>query len=196
MFVGVARITLDIPAAGSLKAKRQVLRRVTDRVKAKFNVSVAEVEDNDVWNRAVVALSVVGNDKRHVNEMLDKVMQFVDDMYIAPIHSREFEILSFGEQLFARTTGVSADLMSLTIPKGERSLAEAEGLGDWDRRHDKQAPPPVPMPSTPRPKSSAPRPKQLSLEDAKAVARSLRNRREWESRGGKASAPLKEEDDS
>ncbi len=195
MFVGVSRITLDIPAAGSLKAKRQVLRRVTDRVKAKFNVSVAEVEDNDVWNRAVVALSVVGNDKRHVNEMLDKILQFVDDMYVAPIHSREFEILTFGEQLFAGSTGVAANLMSLTIPKGERSLAEAEGMGEWDHRHDKQMPPP--MPSTPRVKASAPRPK-LSLEDAKAVARSLRNRREWEGRGGKpaAASSKKEEDDA
>ncbi len=196
MFVGVARITLDVPAAGSLKAKRQVLRRVTDRVKAKFNVSVAEVEDNDVWNRAVVALAVVGNDKRHVNEMLDKILQFVDDLYVAPISSRELEILSFGEQLFSRTTG-SPDLMSLTIPKGERSLAEAEGLGDWDRRHDRQAPPTAPpAPSAPRAKASAPRPK-LSLEDAKAVARSLRNRREWEGRGGKAPVtPSKEEDDA
>lgn len=184
MFVGVARITLDIPAAGSLKAKRQVLRRVTDRVKAKFNVSVAEVEDNDTWNRAVVALAVVGNDKRHVNEMLDKVLQFVDDLYVAPINSREFEILSFGEDLFAGTTGVAANLMSLTIPKGERSLAEAEGLGEWDQRHDRQMPPPVPSAPGPKVKSSAPRPK-LSLDDAKAVARSLRNRRDWEGRGGK-----------
>jgi len=198
MFVGIARITLEVPAAGSLKAKRQVLRRVTDRVKAKFNVSVAEVEDNDVWNRAVVALAVVGNDKRHVNEMLDKILQFVDDMYIAPISSREFEILSFGDQLFAGTTGVSDALMALTIPKGERSLAEAEGLGDWDRRHDKQMPPPVPAASAPRPKASAPRGPKLSLEDAKAVARSLRNRREWESRGGKGTPPAssKEDDDA
>ena len=60
MFVCVARVTLDIPAASSLKAKRQVVRRVTDRVKAKFNVAVAEVEDNEIWNRAVVAL--VGDD--------------------------------------------------------------------------------------------------------------------------------------
>ncbi len=196
MFVGVSRITLDIPAAGSLKAKRQVLRRVTDRVKAKFNVSVAEVEENDVWNRAVVALAVVGNDKRHVNEMLDKILQFVDDMYVAPIHSREFEILTFGEQLFAGSTGVSANLMSLTIPKGERSLAEAEGLGEWDHRHDKQMPQPVA--SAPRPKSSAPRGPKLSLEDAKAVARSLRNRRDWEGRGGKpaATSSSKEEDDA
>ena len=87
MFVCVARLTLEIPAAGSLKAKRQVLRRVTDRVKAKFNVAVAEVEDNDVWNRAVIALAVVGNERRHVNEQMDKILQFIDDMYVAPVVS-------------------------------------------------------------------------------------------------------------
>ena len=51
MFVGVARLTLQIADSGSLKSKRQVLRRVTDRVKARFNVSVAEVEDQDLWQR-------------------------------------------------------------------------------------------------------------------------------------------------
>ena len=60
MFVGVARLTLQIPDSGSLKSKRQVLRRVTDRVKARFNVAVAEVEDQDLWQRATLALAVVG----------------------------------------------------------------------------------------------------------------------------------------
>lgn len=152
MFVCVSRITLDIPASGSLKAKRQVLRRVTDRVKAKFNVSVAEVEDNDVWNRAVVALSVVGNDKRHVNEQMDKILQFVDDMYVAPVASKEMEILTFGEDLF---TGPSPDAHALMVPRGERSLAEAEGLGDWEHRHERQSPPP-PRRRPPTGRSEAP----------------------------------------
>ena len=182
MFVCVSRVTLDIPAAGSLKAKRQVLRRVTDRVKAKFNVAVAEVEDNDVLNRAVVAMSVVGNERAHVNEMMDKIFQYIDDMYVAPVSSRELEILSFGEDLFSHPRpgeGSAGDLL-LTIPRGERSLAEAEGMGAWEDRHARQTPPP--SPSSPRP--SAPRktkkPKEVSLDDARAVARSLRNRREWE----------------
>ena len=66
MFVCVARLTLQIPESGSLKAKRQVLRRITDRVKARFNVAVAEVDDQDLWQKATLGLSVVGNDRRHV----------------------------------------------------------------------------------------------------------------------------------
>jgi uncharacterized protein YlxP (DUF503 family) len=66
MFVGVARLTLQIADSGSLKSKRQVLRRVTERLKARFNVSVAEVEDQDLWQRATIALAVVSADRRHV----------------------------------------------------------------------------------------------------------------------------------
>lgn len=176
MFVCVSRVTLDIPAAGSLKAKRQVLRRVTDRVKAKFNVAVAEVEDNDVLNRAVVAMSVVGNDRSHVNEMMDKIFQYIDDMYLAPVSSRELEILSFGEDLF-QGAPAGGDLL-LTIPRGERSLAEAEGLGAWEDRHARQVPPP--SPSAPSGKKAKKKEKEVNLTDARAVARSLRNRREWE----------------
>ena len=174
MFVCVARVSLEIPAAASLKAKRQVLRRVTDRVKAKFNVALAEVDDNDVWNRAVLALAVVVNERRHVNEQMDKILQFIEDMYVAPVASREMEILSFGEDLFLR--GPKDDVGPLTIPKGDRSLAEAEGLGAWEDRHERQAPPP--SPSSQRAKTV--KQTKLSLEDAKALARRLRNRREWE----------------
>ncbi|MBL8924485.1 MAG: DUF503 domain-containing protein [Myxococcaceae bacterium] len=178
MFVCVARVTIDIPAAGSLKGKRQVLRRVTDRVKAKFNVAVAEVEDNDVYTRGVIALAVVGNERRHVNEMMDKILQYIEDIYVAPVAHREMEILAFGDHLFARDE--DDDGASLSIPRGERSLAEAEGLGDWEDRHARQ--PPIPTASSPR-KQGAPRasaPQNLTLEDARALARSLRNRREWE----------------
>jgi uncharacterized protein YlxP (DUF503 family) len=180
MFVCVARVTLDIPAAGSLKGKRQVLRRVTDRVKAKFNVAVAEVEDNDVWTRAVIALALVGNDRRHVNEQMDKILQYIEDMYVAPVSRRELEILSFGEDLFAdRRDDDDDDVMRLMIPKGERSLAEAEGLGEWEERHDRQAPPPSPS-SPARSGKAKQQPSKIALDDARVVARSLRNRREWE----------------
>ena len=183
MFVCVARVGLDIPAAGSLKAKRQVLRRVTDRVKAKFNVAVAEVEDNDVWNRAVVALSVVGNERKHVNEMMEKIVQFMDDMYIAPVSSKEIETVYFVD-IFGGAPSLGDEFGGLTIPRGERSMAEAEGLGAWEDRHTQYTPPP--SPSAPRASPSAPRArasqkkKELNIDDARAVARGLRNRRDWE----------------
>ncbi|HVE82713.1 MAG TPA: DUF503 domain-containing protein [Myxococcales bacterium] len=173
MFVAVARVTLDIPQSGSLKAKRQVLRRVSDRVKARFNVSVAEVDDQDKWQRATLAMAVVGNDRRHVNEMMDKILQYVEDMYVAPVAERQMEIITLGERLYGDgEEGEGA--APLEIPKGERSLAEAEGMGAWEERH-RSSPRGGPAPAAPGKK-----PGRLSLEEARARARALRNKREWE----------------
>ncbi|AGC43680.1 hypothetical protein MYSTI_02364 [Myxococcus stipitatus DSM 14675] len=201
MFVGVARLTLQIPESGSLKAKRQVLRRVMDRVRARFNVAMAEVEDQDLWQKATLALSVVGNDRRHVDEQLEKVIHFIEEMYVAPLMARETEILGFGDQLFASGPTMSAagaraveplddeeDLLSperaaehseaaiARFLRGERaSLAEAEGLGDWERRHDGDN---DGGPGTGRPSPSGGG--RMTLDEARARARSLRNPRDWE----------------
>jgi uncharacterized protein YlxP (DUF503 family) len=173
MFVGVARLSLQIRDSGSLKSKRQVLRKVIDRVRARFNVAMAEVEDQDVWQKATVALSVVGNERPHVNEQLDKIIQYVEDMYLAPLVSREIEILTFGDQLFSQPgPAFSEDLATLELPfaKGERSLAEAEGMAEWDQRHT----------SPPKGAQKAQKKAPLSIEERRKQARSLRNRREWE----------------
>jgi uncharacterized protein YlxP (DUF503 family) len=174
MFVTVARVVLQIPESGSLKAKRQVLRRITDRVKARFNASVAEVDDNDLWQKAQLALAVVGNERRHVVEQMEKILRFIEDLYVAPIVSREMETISFGDELYggARAGGDG----ELTIPSGQRSLAEAEGLGDWSDRHE------GPSGAKPegRPSKSGGAPRKLSLEEVRARARALRNPRDWE----------------
>ncbi len=174
MFICAARLTLAIPESGSLKAKRQILRRVTDRLKARFNVAVAEVEDNELWQKATIALAVVGNERRHVNEQMDKIIHSVEEMYVAPLISREMEILSFGDQLFQEAPGEQAE--GLPFALGQRSLAEAEGLGHWDARHErKEAALPAETPAAARRAK-----KKLSLEEARARARTLRNPRDWE----------------
>jgi hypothetical protein len=135
-------------------------------VKSRFNVAIAEVEDQDAWQKATLALAVVGNDRRHVNEQLEKIIRAVEDMYVAPLISREMEILSFGDQLFGGQESPSRAQVHLPIDRGDRSLAEAEGLGAWPER------PLARRGSTPR----APK----SREEARARARSLRNLRDWE----------------
>lgn len=186
MFVGVARVSLQIPDSGSLKAKRQVLRRVTDRVKARFNASVAEVGDNDLWQRAVVAVAVVGNDQRHVDEQLQKIMSFIDEMYVAPVIDKEMEILPFGDRAFRirppEAEGREEEMEELdpeealerALKQGERTLAEAEGMGDWDSRPNTAA-----IRRTAREVASTDR-RKLTLEEARERARRLRNPRDWE----------------
>ena len=78
MIVGVCRITLRLPESGSLKDKRQVVRSLTTRLRNKFNVAVAEVDDNDRWQIATIGLTCVSNNARHAQEMLDHAVQFVE----------------------------------------------------------------------------------------------------------------------
>ena len=97
MVVGVLKLTLHIPHAGSLKEKRHALRKIVDRVRAKFNVSCSEVGDSDLWQRAVVGIAVVSNDHSFVNEQLDKVVDEVERTAVAEIIDRKMEIQTYSE---------------------------------------------------------------------------------------------------
>lgn len=77
MFIGVCTIELHVPASGSLKTKRQSLRSLKDRIRNKFNVSIAEVDDNDLWQKASLAVAAVSNDKAHLNQTMDHVLNMV-----------------------------------------------------------------------------------------------------------------------
>jgi uncharacterized protein YlxP (DUF503 family) len=104
MTVGIARLTLFIPDSHSLKEKRMVVRRVKDRTRNKFNVAIAEVEDNDVWQRAVLGLALVGNDRRFVDSALDEVVRFVRGE--AEVVNAEREVQTFSEALATNDLGV------------------------------------------------------------------------------------------
>ena len=77
MNVGVCRIKLRLPENLSLKGKRGVLKSIITRVGNKFNVSVAEVDDQDLWQLATIGICCVSNDRRQTNEVLSKVVDFV-----------------------------------------------------------------------------------------------------------------------
>jgi len=77
MNVGVCKISFRLPENSSLKGKRQVLKSITSRIRSKFNVSVAEVDDNELWQLATIAVCCVSNDKRHTNQVLSNVVDFV-----------------------------------------------------------------------------------------------------------------------
>jgi hypothetical protein len=77
MVIGVCTMELHIPESNSLKAKRQSLRSLKDRIRNKFNVSVAEVDDNDLWQKVSLAVAAVSNEKSHLNQTLDHVVDMV-----------------------------------------------------------------------------------------------------------------------
>ena len=77
MNIGVCQINLRLPGNRSLKDKRQVIKSITSRVGNRFNVSVAETGDNDLWQVATLGIACVSNDGRHANEMLSKIVDFI-----------------------------------------------------------------------------------------------------------------------
>ena len=93
MNVGVCKINLRLPENLSLKGKRQVLKSITTRIRNKFNVAVAEVDNHDRWQLATIGVCLISNDSRYTNEVLSKVVDFV-------INSRfEVEILDYGIEI-------------------------------------------------------------------------------------------------
>jgi len=94
MNVGVCRIELRLPENLSLKGKRQVLKSITTRIRNKFNVSVAEVDDQNLWQLATLGICCVSNNSRYTNEVLSKVMDFiVDSRFEVEILDYEIELL-------------------------------------------------------------------------------------------------------
>ncbi len=77
MNVGACRVRLRFPENLSLKGKRQIVKSITTRLKSKFNVSVAEVDDNDLWQVATLGISCVSNNRRYTNEVLSKAVDFI-----------------------------------------------------------------------------------------------------------------------
>lgn len=78
MNVGVGRVTLRIPENMDLKGKRQVLKSIISRVRGRFDVAVAEVDDNDMWQLATIGICYISNNKRHSNQVLSKVVHFIE----------------------------------------------------------------------------------------------------------------------
>lgn len=78
MVVGTCRLELRIPDSSSLKEKRQVLRSIKDRVQNRFNVSIAEVGYLEEWQRATLAVACVSNEAKMVDEVLNKVVDYIE----------------------------------------------------------------------------------------------------------------------
>jgi uncharacterized protein len=76
--VGLLTLELHIPDAHSLKEKRQVLRSLKDKLRRQFNVAIAELDHQDVWQRSLLGIVTLSNEDRHVRETLQKVLDEAD----------------------------------------------------------------------------------------------------------------------
>ena len=80
MIIGVCKIELRLEWNDSLKGKRKVFRSVSSRVHNRFNVSIAEIEDNDSHTLLTLGVSCVSNDSRHANAVLSKVVDYIQTL--------------------------------------------------------------------------------------------------------------------
>ena len=78
MNIGALRVSLRLPENGSLKGKRKAVKSICSRVESKFSVSIAEIDDLEQWQRATLGVVCVSNDGRHTNEILSRVINFIE----------------------------------------------------------------------------------------------------------------------
>jgi uncharacterized protein YlxP (DUF503 family) len=93
MIVGAAAVELRVEGSRSLKEKRGVVRSVSQRVRNRFPVSVAEVGGQDTWTQAILGITTVGTDPVRVRRVLEQVVDFVEDLHLAELVAQDVEIL-------------------------------------------------------------------------------------------------------
>lgn len=97
MTVGVALLIFRLHEVHSLKEKRSIVKSLVEKSQNRFNVSVAEVADQDVHQKASIGIAVIGNDGRVVNSVLDRIIDFMEALGLAELVSREIELIPMSE---------------------------------------------------------------------------------------------------
>ena len=93
MVVGVLKLTLFLPENHSLKGKRGVVKKIKARVANTFNVSIAECDGHDLWQRVELGVCQVGVDASYVDGALRQVVRFIDEMQVAEIGDEHIEVV-------------------------------------------------------------------------------------------------------
>ena len=98
MIAGLCQVKLHLPGNRSLKGKRQIVRRLCDRIRHKFHISVAEVGNLDQHQSSIIGFAIIGNETAFVQSVLDQVLNAIEQMQLAPIIDTQSEILHYNEQ--------------------------------------------------------------------------------------------------
>ena len=94
MHTGVCKIKLHLPGNHSLKGKRRIVKSIIARLRSQYNISIAEVDDQDLWQLATLGIACVSNHNQHVDESLSKAVNFIAQNYPElEIVDQEIEIL-------------------------------------------------------------------------------------------------------
>jgi uncharacterized protein YlxP (DUF503 family) len=97
MIVGIIRLRVRLPGNRSLKGKRRVVKSLIGQVRSRFNVAVSEIAMNDVWQRAEIGISTIGNSQPIINSVLDKILEFIERTCLVEIIDTDIEIINMGK---------------------------------------------------------------------------------------------------
>ena len=92
MVVGTLTLEVYLHGCSSLKSKRRIIKSVQDRVRSRYNVSIAEVDHQDLWQRTVLAFAAVGSSRKVVDSMLSKITNFVEGMGVGDLIDIQMDI--------------------------------------------------------------------------------------------------------
>lgn len=93
MEVGILQFTVRLRGSHSLKQKRHVLKSIKDKLRSRFNVSIAEVDDNDLWQKGTLGLVTCGNDATRIRSLLDKIVMMLRLHPVAELVDHQIELL-------------------------------------------------------------------------------------------------------
>ncbi len=93
MIIGICRIEIFLPNLQSLKEKRRVLKRLIQKLRQKYNISIAEIENQDKWQRTTLAVVCVSTSSRFVNKVIDQILNEVEKFNEGHIIKCEKEII-------------------------------------------------------------------------------------------------------
>jgi uncharacterized protein len=93
LVVGICSFTMYLHEGTSLKEKRMILKSLTQRIKSRYNVSIAEIGAQEKWQRSEIGISCVSNSRIHVEKTLQEVLRFAEADGRAEIMNIEKEII-------------------------------------------------------------------------------------------------------
>jgi uncharacterized protein YlxP (DUF503 family) len=102
MVIGSGIIEVLIVESRSLKEKRGILSRVIKRTQNEFNISIAEIGENDQWKKAKIGFAVVGNDIRYINGKVDHILRFIDSFKLVEIVNAKIEMIHISDLMDSR----------------------------------------------------------------------------------------------
>ena len=98
MIVAVVRLSIYVPHSHSLKEKRAVVRKLVDRIQARFKLHVAEVGGQDTWQRVQLGFAVVGSEQQVVESICDEVVKSIESSVEGQVVSVDREVLRYGDE--------------------------------------------------------------------------------------------------